>query len=184
MFRVYPVVLSVHCSLVVTCWERTNLLALLYVTFSCVFVTEPCGVLGQVWYLIVSIPDICLLHYFVITCLERADLLAHLCVVFPWVFVTFTFSVSGRMWYLLVSIPDLCLLLYVYPKCKDGIQTSILRFIAWHHEAYRVMTNGDREGQIFLSHSHSPDRCFCSLFNIAYFIFQKKFSEDPKCAAT
>ena len=50
--------------IVVTFWERANLLALLYVMFSCVFVTCPCGVLGQVWYLIVSIPDICLLTYF------------------------------------------------------------------------------------------------------------------------
>ena len=37
----------------------------LYVKFSCVFVTFPCGVLGQVWYLIVSIPDFSLLTYFV-----------------------------------------------------------------------------------------------------------------------
>ena len=51
--------LSVHCSLVATCWERADLLALLYVLFYCVFVTFPCGVLGQVWYLIVSIPDLC-----------------------------------------------------------------------------------------------------------------------------
>ena len=27
------------------------------------FVTFPCGVLGQVWYLIVSIPDLCLFPY-------------------------------------------------------------------------------------------------------------------------
>ena len=27
--------------------------------FNCVFVTFPCGILGQVWYLIVSIPDLC-----------------------------------------------------------------------------------------------------------------------------
>ena len=33
------------CSLVVTCWERANLLALMFVMFSCVFVTFPCGVL-------------------------------------------------------------------------------------------------------------------------------------------
>ena len=32
--------------------------------FSRVFVAFPCGVLGQVWYLIVSIPDLCLLPYF------------------------------------------------------------------------------------------------------------------------
>ena len=29
------------------------------------FDTSPCGVLGQVWCLIVSIPDLCLLHYLV-----------------------------------------------------------------------------------------------------------------------
>ena len=27
--------------------------------FNCVFVTFPCGILGQVWYLIVLIPDYC-----------------------------------------------------------------------------------------------------------------------------
>ena len=43
--------------------KRPNLLAL-FVLFSCVFVTFPCGVLGQVWYLVVLIPDICLLPYF------------------------------------------------------------------------------------------------------------------------
>ena len=32
--------------------------------FSCVFVTFPCGIMGQVWYLIVSIPDLCRLSYF------------------------------------------------------------------------------------------------------------------------
>ena len=26
---------------------------------NCVFVTFPCGILGQVWYLIVSFPDLC-----------------------------------------------------------------------------------------------------------------------------
>ena len=32
---------------------------LLFVMFNCTFVTFPCGILGQVWYLIVSIPDLC-----------------------------------------------------------------------------------------------------------------------------
>ena len=63
MFRVCHAFLSDHCSLVVTCWERANLLALLCVVFYCVFVTFPCGVLGQMWYLIVSISDLCLLTY-------------------------------------------------------------------------------------------------------------------------
>ena len=33
--------------------------------FYCVFVTFPCGVLGQVWCLIVWIPDLCLLSYLI-----------------------------------------------------------------------------------------------------------------------
>ena len=66
MFRVWHALLSVHCSLVVTCWEMAYLLALLYVMGFCVIVTFPFGVLGQVWCLIVSIPDLCLLTYFII----------------------------------------------------------------------------------------------------------------------
>ena len=51
--------MPVSCSRVVICWERADLLAVLYVMFSCFFfVTFPHGVLDQVWYLIVSIPDI------------------------------------------------------------------------------------------------------------------------------
>ena len=38
-----------------------------FVMFNCVYVIIPCGILGQVWYLIVSIPDICHLSYFHIT---------------------------------------------------------------------------------------------------------------------
>ena len=37
---------------------------LLFVMFKCVFVTFPFGILGQVKYLIVSIPDLCCLSYF------------------------------------------------------------------------------------------------------------------------
>ena len=48
MFRVCLVFLFFLCSLVVTCWERADYMALLYVVFSCVFFTLPCGVLGQV----------------------------------------------------------------------------------------------------------------------------------------
>ena len=36
-----------------------------FVMSNCVFVTFPCDILGQVWYLIVSIPDICPLSYFI-----------------------------------------------------------------------------------------------------------------------
>ena len=56
--------LSLPCIPVITCWEKADLLALLCVVFSCVFVTFPYGVPGQVWYLIVSIQDLCLPIYF------------------------------------------------------------------------------------------------------------------------
>ena len=51
---------SVQCCLVVACWERADLLALVGDVY-CIFVTFPCTVLGQVWYLIVSFADLCLL---------------------------------------------------------------------------------------------------------------------------
>ena len=54
---------SVHCCLVVTCWERAHPLALVGDVY-CAFVTFPCDIIGQVWYLIVSFPDLCLLSYF------------------------------------------------------------------------------------------------------------------------
>ena len=47
----------------VTFGERADLLALVGDVY-CVFVSFPCGIMGQVWYLIVSFPDLCLLSYF------------------------------------------------------------------------------------------------------------------------
>ena len=41
--------------LVITCWEKADLLALLCVLISFVFVTSPYGVQGQMCYLLVSI---------------------------------------------------------------------------------------------------------------------------------
>ena len=45
VFSVCRALLYVHFSLVVTCWEQADLLALLYVMFSSIFVTFQCGVL-------------------------------------------------------------------------------------------------------------------------------------------
>ena len=52
---------SVHCCLVVTCWERADLLALVGDVY-CIF-TFPCCILGQVRYLVVSFLDLCRLSY-------------------------------------------------------------------------------------------------------------------------
>ena len=59
MSSVYHAFASVHCCLMIglTSW-------LLFVMFNCVFVTFSCGILAQIWYLIVSIPDLCRLSYF------------------------------------------------------------------------------------------------------------------------
>ena len=56
---------SVSMCFVVTCWERADLLALVCGVYLwvCHF---PICILGQVWYLIVSIPDLCTLTYFIL----------------------------------------------------------------------------------------------------------------------
>ena len=54
---------SVYCCLVVTCLERVVLLALVGDVY-CICATFPCGILGQVWYLITSFPDLCSFSYF------------------------------------------------------------------------------------------------------------------------
>ena len=43
---------SVHCCLVVTCLERADLLALVNYVY-CIFVTFPCGILGQVYHFMI-----------------------------------------------------------------------------------------------------------------------------------
>ena len=53
-------------SVIATLWlpagkELTSWLS--FVMFNCVFVTFPCDILGQVWYLMVSIPDPCHFSY-------------------------------------------------------------------------------------------------------------------------
>ena len=53
-----PLYVSGYMCLVVTCWERADLLASFVV---CYF---PIGIVGKVWYLIVSIPDLCTLTYY------------------------------------------------------------------------------------------------------------------------
>ena len=59
-----PLCVSVYMCLVVNCWERADLLALVCGVLLRVF-NFPIGILGQMWYLIVSIPDLCTLTYVV-----------------------------------------------------------------------------------------------------------------------
>ena len=69
-------VVMLSCILIVALWSSAGegmTSVLLFVMFNCVFVTFSCGILGHLWYLIVSIPDLCSLSYFV--CLEIISML-------------------------------------------------------------------------------------------------------------
>ena len=61
------VVFMLSCLLIAALWSPAGkglTSWLFFVMFNCVFVTFLCGILGQVWYLIVSIPDLWRLSYF------------------------------------------------------------------------------------------------------------------------
>ena len=70
-----------------------------------------------------------------------------------------------------------------YHECEGGIENPIPRITFCYHEARRVMTNGDREGWIFLSHLHMHNEFFV-LLTIKYSIFElkKKLPEVPEYA--
>ena len=56
----------------------------------------------------------------------------------------------------------------IYHECEGGIEKSIPRVAFWHHEACRVMTNGDPEGRIFLSHPHTNNGFFFLLLFVLF----------------
>ena len=48
----------------------------------------------------------------------------------------------------------------IHHEFEGGIVKSVPRITVWHHEACRVMTNGDPEGRIFISHPHTNNGYF------------------------
>ena len=48
----------------------------------------------------------------------------------------------------------------IHYLCEGGIEKSVMRITHWRHEACRVMTSSDREGQIFLSHPYTNNGFF------------------------
>ena len=133
------IVLSVHCSLVITCCERADLLALLCVMFSCVFVTFPYRVTGQYIYKMwleveytncrytngYKLCSSCFRFVFamlleslrvVSLTIIKLMLLNHFTLYTPLnnerAFVTFPYRVPSQVWYLIVLTPDVCLLPY------------------------------------------------------------------------
>ena len=60
----------------------------------------------------------------------------------------------------------------IYHECEVRMEKSIARIAIWHHEACRVMTNGDPEGRIFLSYPHTKNGFFFLLTTVfSYFLF-------------
>ena len=58
----------------------------------------------------------------------------------------------------------------IYHECEGRIEKSVLRITIWHHKAGRVMTNGDLEGQIFLSYPHTNNE-LCFLAHHCFYSF-------------
>ena len=54
---------------------------------------------------------------------------------------------------------------------EGRIEKSIRRIAVWHHKACRVMKNGDREGQIFLSYPHTNNGFFSLLTTVFIYLF-------------
>ena len=48
----------------------------------------------------------------------------------------------------------------IHHECEGGIEKSVPRTTDWYHEACLVMTNGDGEGQTFISHPHTNNGFF------------------------
>ena len=70
---------------------------------------------------------------------------------------------------------------YVEPRtgteCESRIEKSVPRIAVWHHEACRVMTNGDPEGLIFLSYPHTNTRFF--FLHTTDILFKNKLPRSP-----
>ena len=64
--------------------------------------------------------------------------------------------------------------------CEGGIEKSVFRITDWNHEACRAMTNGDHEGQIFLSHPHRNNGFFFLLTTKQPFLYWKSIKKIPE----
>ena len=58
----------------------------------------------------------------------------------------------------------------MHHECEGRIEISVQRIAVSHHEACRVMTNGDLEGRIFLSYPHT-NNVFFFLLTTVFILF-------------
>ena len=74
-------------------------------------------------------------------------------------------------------------MIIIYYECEGGIEKSVARITVWHHEACRVMTNGDPEGRIFLSYHHTNNGLFFLLTTVLFiYIFCNNLPEVSEYA--
>ena len=71
----------------------------------------------------------------------------------------------------------LCYNIRIYHESEGRGEKSVARFAVCHHEACRVMTNGDPEGGIFLSYPHTNNG-FCFLLTTVYIYFKINFQKS------
>ena len=70
----------------------------------------------------------------------------------------------------------------IYREREGRIEKSVPRIAVSHHEACRVMTNGDHEGRVFLSYPHTNNGFFFLLTTVFIYLFQNKLPEVPEYA--
>ena len=59
----------------------------------------------------------------------------------------------------------------IHHDCEGRIEKSVRKITAWHHEAYRVMPNGESRGTDFLSHPHTYNGLLsCSSLDTAFYV--------------
>ena len=68
----------------------------------------------------------------------------------------------------------------IFHECEGRIEKSVPRIAVWHHEACRVMTNGDPMGRIILSYPNTNKGFFFLLTTV--FLYENKLPEVPEYA--
>ena len=62
------------------------------------------------------------------------------------------------------------MIIRIYHECEGRIEKFVMRIAVWHHEACRVMINGDPEGRSFLSYPHRNNGFFFLLI-FGFYLF-------------
>ena len=88
---------------------------------------------------------------------------------------------GSYVYYLPHDIPDkVTCNIKNHHECEGGKEKYVLRITVWHYEACRVMTNGDPEGWIFLSHPHTNNGFFFLLTTKHLILYWKNMTKTSR----